>query len=347
VFVSRHGLEGIEAMSAGMERAIGHRSSNVDAKLLTHTLDELKAARLVEWDGYLLMLVGGDIFMADSRQRFRHDIGSMQYEWYYLDTIGSLDEEIPLGKVYRYAYYLPSYLEGVTLNRKPIKAKDASDATRVPKDAEIKEVIDFVEADEFGNTVTHEFNYVEDEDACYLVYITEEIERGALHPASEIVVVGSDVYFLAYNALFKFNFDKMVGGEMAAQWYSHDGRAITCGAAFKMDNVGIPHLTKSTVKKSTVIKMKPLRSSLGKVKVRTNKTPYHELNRIQSVKFDFNDLDFSNFAFLSGEQSLFVIREKEKKWVEKQYYIYSDEYQRPFALYSLAFRYTVIGRYKE
>ena len=43
----------------------------------------------------------------------------------------------------------------------------------------------------------------------------------------------------------------------------------------------------------------------------------------------------------------FSDEEKEKQWVEKQYYIYSDEYLKPFALYYISFRYNIAGRYKE
>ena len=60
-----------------------------------------------------------------------------------------------------------------------------------------------------------------------------------------------------------------------------------------------------------------------------------------------HDVDFSDFSFVTTEQSLFNIKEKEKQWVEKQYFIYSNEYCRPFALFYLAFRYNVAGRYKE
>jgi hypothetical protein len=60
-----------------------------------------------------------------------------------------------------------------------------------------------------------------------------------------------------------------------------------------------------------------------------------------------DSVDFSDFSFATGDQSLFSIKEKEKKWVEKQYYIYTDEYRKPFALYYVCYRYTVAGRFKD
>jgi len=58
-------------------------------------------------------------------------------------------------------------------------------------------------------------------------------------------------------------------------------------------------------------------------------------------------MNFSDFTFSTSEQSLFAIKEKEKQWVEKQYYIYSDEYLKPFALYYVSYRYQVVGRLKQ
>ena len=96
-----------------------------------------------------------------------------------------------------------------------------------------------------------------------------------------------------------------------------------------------------------MVKTKSLQTSAAKIKVRTNKKPYEQIARINSTMFSFDNMDFSDFSFISTEQSLFSVREKEKKWVEKQYFLYSDEYMKPFALYYLSFRYTIAGRYKE
>ena len=114
-----------------------------------------------------------------------------------------------------------------------------------------------------------------------------------------------------------------------------------------MDNCGIPHLNKSTIKKSTVIKTKALASAVTKVRIRTNKSGYKSIARINSNVFSFANVDFSDFSFVTTDQTIFSIREKEKHWVEKQHWLYSDEYQKPFSVYYLAFRYKVSGRIKE
>ena len=144
-----------------------------------------------------------------------------------------------------------------------------------------------------------------------------------------------------------FNFDKRsADGTIPTQYYTFDNRTIYSGCALVMDNCGVPHMNKSTVKKSTVIKVKSMSRMAAKVRVRTNKNPFNEIARVNATLFSFDDADFSDFSFVTGDDSLFAIKEKEKKWVEKQYYLYSDEYKKPFALYYLAYKYFIAGKYK-
>ena len=114
-----------------------------------------------------------------------------------------------------------------------------------------------------------------------------------------------------------------------------------------MDNCGIPHLTKNTVKRSTVIKTRTFTHSNAKIKCRTNKKAFAQVGRIINGHEVFEGMDFADFTFNVDGKTLFSVNEKEKKWVEKQYFIYSDEYCEPFAIHYLAYRYNVAGRYKE
>lgn len=85
VFLSTEGLMAIGKQTVNLERTVEHRSSNIDLKLKQCNL---KGARMAEWKGYLVILVDGQLFLADSRQLFQHDTGVTQYEWYYADDIG-------------------------------------------------------------------------------------------------------------------------------------------------------------------------------------------------------------------------------------------------------------------
>lgn len=79
VFLSRGGLEGITGDIKG-EQLLSHRSSMVDNKLINE--NNYRDSQLVEWQGYLLVLVDDCVFLADSRQKFQ-GINGVEYEWYY------------------------------------------------------------------------------------------------------------------------------------------------------------------------------------------------------------------------------------------------------------------------
>ena len=392
VFVSRLGLEAMGQLSVRLERAIEHRSSLVDAKLVN--LDLLGAV-LEEWNGYLCLLVDGKIFMADSRQKYTHDTGVMQYEWYYLEDIGIYDGQY---SEFRYAaalhelegatvkwcancgkdfaccqcsgegitlelkiadnVYFPEYMERRSLVDQTLdmfadgvpKVSSPSIARKdVNGDDNNKETIEYCDVfyavcelrDEFtGELISRE---------AYLLEKPGNMIGGEFKPAVCLKTIDDNLFFGTVNGVIcSFNFDmRDEDGDIPTSAYSFDGRTILCGCATKMDNCGIPHMTKNTLKKSTVIKTKTLPSAAAKIKIRTNRKPYEQIARISTKVFSFEDMDFSDFSFVTSEQSLFAVKEKEKKWVEKQHFIYSDEYLKPFALYYIAFRYNIAGRYKQ
>lgn len=289
VFISKLGLEAIGQLSVRYERAIEHRSTMVDAKLARFSRSELSNARMVEWNGYLLILINGQIFMADSRQRWTDNLGNAQYEWYYLEDIGVYDGQ-----------------EGTTYTG---------------KDDNTGEVTNVVGAPYTG---------------------------GTFYPATEICVYNDNIYFGCENgSVCCFNFDlRTEYGDFPKSAYSFNGRAIWSGVATKMDNCGIPHLAKSTVKKSTVIKTRSMQSAAMTVKVRTNKDPYKMVGRVNTNTLNFDDMNFADFSFLPEGESIFPMKEKEKQWVEKQYLIYSDEFEKPFSLHYITYQYYVQGRIK-
>ena len=391
VFISRLGVEAVGQLSVRYERAIEHRSSLIDAKLVNM---ELKNASLEEWNGYLIALVDGKIFMADSRQRYTHDTGVMQYEWYYLEDIGIFKNQY---LEYRYATRLYSEFEGVKVHYCTKCKKGAKQCTCVNTDHHIEIPLSLANSvfyhdtgetkdltgtianepgadgaataeifDELVNVIIDDTSYsigvyyaihevydeLTNEFVHYEAYLCEgkgNYTGGLFNKACIVKSLENNLFFGTVNGMVcSFNFDmRNEMGEIPPQYYSFDERTIHCGCATKMDCCGVPHLTKNTVKKSTVVKTKSLQASAAKIKVRTNKKPYNQIARINSSLFSFENMDFSDYSFITTEQSLFSVKEKEKQWVEKQYYIYSDEYLKPFALYYISFRYNIAGRYKE
>ena len=391
VFISRLGVEAVGQLSVRYERAIEHRSSLIDAKLVNM---ELKNASLEEWNGYLIALVDGKIFMADSRQRYAHDTGVVQYEWYYLEDIGIFKNQY---LEYRYATRLYSEFEGVNVHYCTKCKKGAKRCTCGNTEHHIEIPISLANTvfyhdtgetkdltgtianapgadgtasaeifDELVNVIIDDTSYsigvyyaihevydeLTNEFVRYEAYLCEgkgNYTGGTFNEACIVKSLENNLFFGTVNGIVcSFNFDKRNEmGEIPPQFYSFDERTIHCGCATKMDCCGVPHLTKNTVKKSTVVKTKSLQASAAKIKVRTNKKPYNQIARINSSLFSFENMDFSDYSFITTEQSLFSVKEKEKQWVEKQYYIYSDEYLKPFALYYISFRYNIAGRYKE
>lgn len=372
VFISKLGVEAIGQLSVRLERAVEHRSSLVDAKLVNMNIEN---AKLEVWNGYLLLLVDGCVFMADSRQTFTHDTGIVQYEWYFLEDIGIYDGQYT---EYKYKKVMPDELIGKTvtwqdedLNEHILPLEIAEHVwndgigdyedlrglvANAPNEEGNTDVVINTEGIKvqtlFGTEATYGVYYIVrkvlGEYRAFLVDTLGEKIGGIFHAASQLRNIDDNIFFGTDKGIVcSFNFDKRVDGIIPKTAYSYDGRTISCGLATKLDCCAIPHLTKNTVKKSTVIKTKTLNASAAKVKVRTNTKEYHEIDEINSSTFSFDDVDFAELSFNTSDQSLFSVKEKEKKWVEKQYYIFSDEYQKPFALYYIAFRYQVSGRYKE
>ena len=89
VFISRRGLDAIGKQMTNLERSIVHRSTNVDRRLLA---EDLAQARMAQWQGYLVIAVGGNLYLADSRAMYADALGNTQYEWFYVEGIGSYDE---------------------------------------------------------------------------------------------------------------------------------------------------------------------------------------------------------------------------------------------------------------
>lgn len=89
VFISRLGLESFTKLNLGQERSIEHKSSLVDGKLVNES--DLQNIHLEQWNGYLMCLINGKIYLADNRQRYQNkSTGIIEYEWYFWDGIGDI-----------------------------------------------------------------------------------------------------------------------------------------------------------------------------------------------------------------------------------------------------------------
>ena len=101
-----------------------------------------------------------------------------------------------------------------------------------------------------------------------------------------------------------------------------------------MDNFGYGNKYKTTNKRGGVAKIKTIPNGKVKVAERTNKSITDKfIKDFASSGFDFGNIDFSNFAFITDATSNMVYKIKEKKFVEIQLKFYSDELNKPFGIY--------------
>lgn len=360
VFLSAMGLEGISLSALNSERGLYHRSSNVDKWLLAEKNPE--KAVFTEWKGYLAVLINGHVYLADSRQYFTHQTGSRQYEWYFLDGIGEYVGQTDL-------YFFPSASPKDNLGRKytdmyhngirfEVKEEEA------PCYGEVKSA--YPSMDPEGTVGTADggalARYTEETDGegithYYLVDSNGEKTGGVFSPACSMAESGGVLFFGTENGgLFCFNTDKrgeayavgsysepVAADQIHRSWYSFNGRRYLSGFSTKKDNCDVPHYDKDTMRRSLVIKSKILTGSRYRLKVRTDREPWEEVSVTTATEATGYDQDFSNASFLTTGEILAPARESKRRWLEKQYYFYSDGYCRPFGIYYLAYRWKIAG----
>lgn len=98
IFFSERGMEGISG-DITTEQAIAHRSSLIDRKLTTETGYE--DMLLEEWEGYLVVIIGNKVYLADSRATLSNE-NHVEYEWFYWE----LDRRVTSARVNRGVLYL-------------------------------------------------------------------------------------------------------------------------------------------------------------------------------------------------------------------------------------------------
>jgi hypothetical protein len=358
VFISERGLEGLSKEQLNLERTIGHRSSNVDRLLRTC---DLKKAKMCRFGGYLCVFDGnGRVFLADSRQLFQGVDGAVEYEWYLLEGVGDFEGDLLR---YRTLTQFPTLwldgipegttLEGATLLGDPLAVAEASELVEY---GEIYTVDAEVSVD--GVTYSVPVKYVERNGVKILCDTDGERYGGEFSPSCIGFSLDGVLFFgTEGGAVCCFNTDKRgvrVGDEdvqsdvIHRTYYSFMGHRYLSGLALKSDNCGVPHLTKRTVRKSCVIKLKTMRGSSVSVRIRTDREPWHEvMTSFAGTDFSFSDMEFDNFAFSLESDTTVTVKDKEKKWVEKQFYLYSDGLCRPFGIHSLTFNYEIQGRVKK
>ena len=458
-FLSKQGLEAVSKQAVNLERTIAHRSTNIDGLLLRC---DLANARAAEWEGYLCILIDGQMFLADSRQMFEGIGGAIEYEWYYVNPVGGYDGDnekyiladwMPDGlramldalkakaeannedrSKYDFlldlsgnrslsdndmVYNQPIYYGYTTSNstyelykvkggtetkvsQNSISSDDADSVivklTNIAEGENLSDLhvyvthyvslsttiaqrSDLIKFDEkgiakiefessedvTGDTITIEeiriapfgdtkysVNYILRDGEKYLVESGDEKENGTLDKACEICAVEDLLLFGTENGkILCLNTDKRGSDEnepdksrIPTKWYNNSKHAYDAVAVFAMENAGVPHFTKTTVKRGTVLRLKSFPASSFEVYATTDNKPTTLLAKMSNSITTFDEMDFANLGLLTNDSGILAIKEKTKKWVEKQYMIIGKEYNQPWGIYSLTYRYTIQGEVK-
>lgn len=339
IFISELGICGLEKKNLNLERSVKTRSHNINPHLFSNDLSKTSLSR---WCGYLVVCSGKNFYLADSRDTFRHPSGSIEYEWYYLNNIGTYEED---RRVYRYSAVSDYY--------EIYKEPDAI-------------VTGAVFAEQIGEDIGY---YTLVNGVRCSIYPTEERYMGKLSPACCVFSTSDDILFFGTESgdICVFNndkrgvapdrirnsesfnseeYEKEYGNRIHSDFYSFADHAPTYTVSFPKDDCSIPNLTKSTVKNSLSVKLRAFGTANITCQVGTDRSGHKEYAVIPDSGLNFNDLDFSSLSFSNNDFVTFPLCEKEKGWIEKQLSFFSHSYREPFGICSATYRFTVKGRIK-
>ena len=340
VFLTKSGLYALAKKTINYDRNVVCRSHNVNRDLQK---EDLSQALMLEWCGYLVIFTGTTAYLADSRSTFTHKSGVPEYEWFILKGVGSYSggEE-----VYRF------------------DSVDTEKSIAHPTPGEIFDGIPYSFADKDGTL--HYYGTLGGVN--YTIYPTSELRGGDISPVSAAAADGDMLYFgTEGGVLCKFNNDmrgvappdirnaegfdadeykKDMENTLHPEYYSFDRHAVRYALKTVYDNCGIPHLAKSTVKHSLIIKCRCAYGTKLHVEVGTEGCDYKEIAEFPGGAFSFGELNFEALSLDTVDTHTVSIREKEKDWIEKQITVYTDGYASPIGIYAIAYRYRISGRVK-
>ncbi len=361
VFLSTRGLEAVGKQTVNLERTITHRSSNVDRLLIK---EDLSRASLAEWKGYLVICCDGRFYLADSRQIHQHSDGSYQYEWYYLEGLGCY-------KTYSGAY---EYLfEWPTVDDKGNSFGECTlnDGTKIKDNFSLashngmtfkNSSIEYVSVVSATKPDGESFYFYYDNSLTVPLALYElDGERkawGDFYPAKKICVVGERLFFGTEGGdVCVINTDKrgvpdyewqiFENNRISSRWYSFAGLRYPSICVTPLDNCSKPSLAKGTIPGTAVARFKMMPGSHLRVNVSLNGRDFKKIGEAFASRYDAGDFRFDNFSFTENEDSVVVLRELTRNWVDKQYSFVSDGFREPFGLYEISYLYTVKGKIRK
>lgn len=102
LFFSREGMEGI-TQNVTAEQFATHKSSLVDREMLKNK--DYKDLVLAEWEGYLIVFIGSEAYIADSRAVLANE-GHYEYEWYRWQLFKNNKDSVTCATVHNGQLYI-------------------------------------------------------------------------------------------------------------------------------------------------------------------------------------------------------------------------------------------------
>ena len=337
LYVTKDGLAAIGERSLYRTGSIYPRSTAVAAMLAG---EDLTKATLTHWCGYVVLSIGGRMYLADTRAMDDFG-GGKEYEWFFLSGVGAYRND---SRVYRYSTMAH---HGYIVSETP--------------DAIVKEEV-WSEGIDSGIVF-----FVKSEDGKIEVYPTEEYSGGDFYPAE--ITLGFDdklIFSTGCGDVFIFNndmrgiapqriatdpdfdpeeYEKVMGRRIHPDFYAFHNHSPRYALICAYDDCGIPHLKKSTIRSSLTAKLAILGGGHIFCEVGRDGNGYHPVASVDGVS-DFSNLSFSASPFACSTSVTVALPEHERGWVEKSIALYSEDFRSPFGMYSICYRYRISGRIK-
>lgn len=342
LYLSERGVMALKPGKAWEEGRIENRSYYIDGMLRSVWDDN---AAFAEWNGYLALLIDGKIFLAD-RSIAEKKNGILAYEWYFLDGIGHYDGQ---KRRYHHLSYDPvvqdKRLTSLTLSGKPLLVLGREE----PVSGEVYSAV--VAGILLYYTLGEDGRY-------YLVDSYGERAGGIFSPATRLLSAEDCLYFSSADGyLFCFNTDKrgksvlvnetlqsVASDEIHESYYSFDGRKYSSRLITGNVDMGVPHLWKSTVPRSLVVRAKAMPHSAFTVSVRCDGGPWEDVSYVVANELDYPDAD--RFVFAPEDTVSETLADSTRGWLSKQVMISAEVFESPIGIEALAYRYKMAGRAK-
>lgn len=342
LFFSDRGVMALKPGKAWEEGRIENRSYYIDG--LLKQLERTNAS-FTEWNGYLVLLIDGKIFLGDASLAEKKN-DSLAYEWFFLDGIGHYSDD---GLRYHHLSHGPivwdKRLTSLKVDGKPLLILGREED--VAGEVYSKNV----------NGITVYYT-VGDDGAYYLVDSYGEKQGGFFSPATCVTSTEGCLYVsTADGYLFCFNTDKrgksalvndvlesVAADEIHPSYYTFDGHAYrSCLVTGRVD-MGVPHLLKATLPRSFTVHGKSMPHAAFSVLVSCDGAPWKEVGYITANTFDCYDAD--RFVFSPEDSFGELLANSARGWRSKQVMVSAEVFESPIGIDAIAYRYKMAGRIK-